>query len=288
MEKKTYESAFKTLDYPMKLKEIPLSAYHSFRLKMLSVEKLTTPKSNAIPVIVSLTSIPSRLSKLHITLRSILDQSRPPKKIVLWLNENHQSLIPKSLRELESEVFEIRFTPLTCSHKKLVHSLVLFPTEHIVTSDDDFIYDKKWLESLYEAHQKNPNSIIAHQVRQITYDSDKNLLDYKNWKYKNPENSKVNLAIGAGGVWYPPQSLHPTVIDTELFLKLAPKADDLWFKAMSLLQNTEVLPSGNPPKHLIPVFGTQKVSLKKDNVDGNLNVSQWNNLATYFNLEISE
>lgn len=271
----------------MKLKEIPLSAYHSFRLKMLSVKQLITPKENAIPVIVSLTSIPSRLEKLHITLRSILDQSRPPQKIVLWLNENHQSLIPKSLKELESEVFEIRFTSLTCSHKKLIHTLELYPEDHIVTSDDDFIYDKKWLESLYEAHLKNPRSVVAHQVRQITYDSDKNLLDYKNWKYKNPSNIKANLAIGAGGIWYPPKSLHPKATDIELFLKLTPKADDLWFKAMSLLQQTDVLPSENPPKHLIPVFGTQKVSLKKDNVDGNLNVKQWNDLANYFNLDIT-
>ena len=94
------------------------------------------------------------------------------------------------------------------------------------------------------------------------------------------------MAIGAGGILYPPKSLNPIVTDVELFLKLAPKADDLWFKAMSLIDGVQVFQSKNPPKRLIPLIGTQKISLKKENVDKDLNLKQWEQLTDYFNLEM--
>ena len=270
----------------MKIKEIPLSIYHSLKLKSLKLNDLKTPKEDSLPVIVSLTSIPSRLKKVNLTIRSILNQVNPPKKIVLWLNEADKTVIPKSLSDLEGPRFEIRYTPLFCSHKKLIHTLKAFPEDIIVTCDDDFIYDKNWLVSLYEDHLENPKNIIAHHTRQIQYDDHKKLLPYKQWNFNNPKKDKAILAIGAGGILYPPKSLNPIVTDVELFLKLAPKADDLWFKAMSLINGVQVLQSKNPPKRLIPLIGTQKISLKKENVDKDLNLKQWQQLADHFNLEL--
>lgn len=270
----------------MKLKEFPASFYQTLKLKSLKAERLRTATKNSVPVIVSLTSIPSRLKKVHITIRSILSQSKPPKKIILWLNENDKNSIPKSLRILEGNVFEIRFTPLTCSHKKLVHTLESYPNDIIVTCDDDFIYDHHWLEKLYATHLENPKCIVANHTRQIQFDENHNLLDYKKWTFKNPERKKAMLAIGAGGVLYPAHSLSPITTDIKLALELAPKADDLWFKAMSLLQGTQVIQAPNSPKTLLPVAGTQKISLKKENVDKNRNVVQWQKLTDYFNLDI--
>lgn len=86
---------------------------------------------------------------------------------------------------------------------------------------------------------------------------------------------------------YPPKSLPEITINYDLAIELAPKADDLWFKAMALLNNTEVRQSANVPKNLIPIFGTQKISLKKENVDKNMNVLQWESLTKYFNLKLS-
>jgi hypothetical protein len=269
----------------MKLKEIPLSIYFELRLKLLNTEKLKTTKQDQLPVIVSLTSIPSRLKKVHITIKSVLDQVQKPKKIILWLNEADKNHVPKSLTKLEGDIFNIKYTPLTCSHKKLIHTLELYPEAIIVTCDDDFIYDKKWLENLYDSYLLHPKNIIANQIRQIQYYNNK-LLSYKYWNLKDPEQNKTILAIGAGGILYPPNALSPLASDSQLFLKLAPKADDLWFKAMALLQGTTVIQTKNPPKRLIPIMGTQMISLKKENVDQNKNVSQWEALTEYFNLEL--
>ena len=45
---------------------------------------------------------------------------------------------------------------------------------------------------------------------------------------------------------YPPGSLHKDVTNIELFTKLAPKADDIWFWAMGVLHGTDfaVVPNG--------------------------------------------
>ena len=66
-------------------------------------------KTNTIPVIVSLTTIESRLKKVHITLRSVMNQSKKPEKIILWINDNDKNKIPKSLNILAGDLLEIKF-----------------------------------------------------------------------------------------------------------------------------------------------------------------------------------
>ena len=270
----------------MKLKEYPISFFNTWLLKSKSSKILRERKSDFLPVIISFTTIKSRLNKVEITVRSLLNQSKQPEFIFLWLNENDKDSIPSSLKKLEGEVFKIFFTNRTSSHRKLIHTLERFPEKIVITCDDDFIYDFHWLEKLYNEHTHFPNSIIGNQTRQIKYDKEGNLLDYKFW-VNNDRNKPENLlAIGAAGILYPPKSLAEIAINYDLALELAPKADDLWFKAMALLNNTEVRQSSNVPKNLIPIFGTQKVSLKKENVDKNMNVIQWQKLSQYFNLKL--
>ncbi|WP_025742990.1 hypothetical protein [Aquimarina pacifica] len=272
----------------MKLKELPKSLYHTLRLKSLSSTTLSSYSEESVPVIVSLTTIPSRINKVDITIRSILMQTKRPKKVVLWLPESLRGKIPKSLDLLQQGVFEIKFSHLTCSHKKLIHSLQEYPDDVIVTCDDDFIYNQNWLDFLYNQHIKYPKSIVANQARMIRYSKEGDLLPYKNWIYDKDKGAsdKSILPIGANGVLYPPGALHKDVFDENLFFKLAPKADDLWFKAMALLQHTESRLSDKIPPIPIPIMGTQKVSLKKENIDKGKNVIQWKALQDYFNLKL--
>ncbi|MGO3707621.1 MAG: glycosyl transferase [Mesonia hippocampi] len=270
----------------MKLKELPKSLYHHIKLKTLPNAELSCPASERLPVIVSLTSISTRLHAVDITIRSILGSAKKPKKIILWLNEQDKQNIPPNLAKLENDIFSIRFTPLFCSHKKLIHTLAEFPSSTIITCDDDSIYHPKWLENLYRTHIEFPKHIIANQIRQIKYTPDGKIAPYKTWKVENPKDTKRILAIGAGGVLYPPNALSPIVQDKELFLKLTPKADDLWFKAMALLQGTPVMKNKYPSPWLLPIIGTQKVSLKKENVDFDKNSVQWEQLSNYFNFNL--
>ncbi|HDZ05575.1 hypothetical protein LCGC14_0067210 [marine sediment metagenome] len=270
----------------MKLKEIPVSIYNSAKLLANSAKRMTTSKKEEIPVIVSLTSIPSRLSTLHLTIRSILNQEVRPKKIVLWLHHSLKSEIPQKLATLESDLFEIMYSDMTCSHRKLIHSLKLFPNDIIITCDDDMMYRTNWLGLLYKEHKLHPDNIIANQTRYIRYTNDGELLSYRNWVVDKELafNTAAVIPIGAEGVLYPPKALSVNVTNSKLFLELAPKADDLWFKAMALLNGTNAILAKNRAQSPIPIIGSQKQSLKKSNIGGDKNKTQWTAISEHFNI----
>ncbi len=213
-------------------------------------------------------------------------QDRTPKKIVLWLNNDLRNKLPHNLVSLQSAFFEICFSDLTSSHRKLIHSIEKYPNEVIVTCDDDMIYRKNWLRLLYEEHLKNPKDIIGNCTITIKHDDVGNPLPYKLWRYpdENEPNLRATVAIGAWGILYPPNSLSKQAIDSDLFMRLTPTADDLWFKAMALVNGTITSQAETTPKEPIPIIGSQKVALKKDNITQEKNTVIWEELNNHFNL----
>lgn len=273
----------------MKLKEYIPAMKAAYKLKRISLQTLKAKTDKCLPIIVTLTSIPSRLGIIDLTIRSLLNQTNKPQKILLWLNEDLRHQIPKKLTELEGDIFEIRYQKeLTCSHRKLIYSLLEFPETTLVTCDDDLIYSQSWLESLHKEHQQHPNSVIANECRMISYDTDGELLPYKQWKMQKDTNiaDQKLLPIGYGGVLYPAHALHPDATNQELFLTLTPKADDLWFKMMSFLQGTEVRRASKPSPKPTPIAGSQKISLKKTNVRQDGNREQWQALCNHYNVKL--
>ena len=268
------------------VKELPLYILYRIKLGAIPRSKLIDTSKPELPVIVSFTSIESRLPYVHLVVRSLLTQSHRPEKVILWLNEELKSKVPNSLSRLVSDVFEIRYTELHSSHKKLVPSLKAFPDRVIVTCDDDLMYRKNWLHLLYRNHMASPDNIIGNTTLHINYDQQGQVIPSKQWKY--PESGEVNkravVAIGAWGVLYPPGSLHPSATDAELFMKIAPYSDDFWFKAMSLLHGKMAIQASEIPKEPIPIAGTQKVSLKHINLGQKKNDDQWQALDAHFGL----
>ncbi|MBC2839960.1 hypothetical protein [Robiginitalea sp. SC105] len=271
----------------MKVKEIPKSLYQSFRLRKLPADALKQAREQGTPLLVSLTSIPERIGSVDLVIRSLLVQEALPLKILLWLPESLRGRVPESLAILEHERFEISFSPLTCPHKKLIHTLERFPDLPVVTCDDDLMYPKNWLKKLYETHRKYPEDIVGHQVRYIRYGADGTPLPYADWVLPagGGTNPRACLAIGAGGVLYPPGSLDSRVQDRETFLKLSPRADDLWFKMMALLAGTRVRQTLEQSPEPVPIIGSQKTSLKKTNINQDKNRSQWLALTGHFGVE---
>lgn len=273
----------------MKLKEWWPSWCEARRLERLPLSDLTVQRSNTLPVIVSLTSIPSRLHVLPITVRSLLSQTQGPKKILLWLHHSLAQTLPRTLTELQSDIFEIRYVDLTCSHRKLIHTLQAFPDQLVVTCDDDLMYAPDWLAQLYGQHLLHPKAIMANECRQITCDENGDLLPYKKWPRLShgASSDRILLPIGYAGVVYPSNALDDQVADVELFMKLAPKADDLWFRAMAYLKGTAVMHTGQPYTKAKPIIGSQKVSLLKTNVRQDGNRLQWQALCQHFDLNSS-
>jgi len=272
----------------MKVKELPLAIARTLGLRSKPVSKLVSSAKREVPVVISLTTIESRLASVDLVIRSLMDQTVRPHKILLWINENSEGHVPQKLARLQNTLFEIRYTPLEVSHKKLIHSLALYPDVAIITCDDDLMYRKTWLAKLYESSLQYPNTILSNQTRAIRFNGKGQFLPYAEW----PVNSQAEkdprkvLTIGAEGVLYPPHSLDSRYADEALFMQLAPKADDLWFKCMSLLKGTPCKLAEDRPKNAVPIMGSQKISLKNVNIKKDFNSKQWADLVAHFKLDL--
>lgn len=276
-----------TLLYTMKLSELPRSLYHSARLLLQSPEQLQRQATGTLPVIVTLTSIPSRMQMLPVTIRSLLAQDRTPEKIVLWIHESHKGKLPAALARLQGAVFEIRYSPYTFSHRKLIHSLAEFPDKILITCDDDHLYPPSALRLLYEQHVLFPDVVIGNRCREIFYDNDGRLLPYLQWPFvqKALIDKRLLMPVGAFLVLYPPHILSEEATNVALFTTLSPKSDDLWFKACTLLNHKLSIVSPNPSPNPIPVVGTQYIALKHLNNKKDHKRTQWERIAAHFAFE---
>jgi len=267
-------------------KELPVSLAYSALLSAIPLSYFQKAEKPEVDAVVSLTSIPSRMNTLHLVIRSLLHQTVRPRKIVLWLHQELTGVLPRRLSKLCSELFEIRFSPYTSSHRKLVHSLEEFPDSVIVTCDDDLMYRRNWLELLWDEHQRKPDKIIGNHTVHINHHHSGAPLPFRKWKYPAPDqiNPMAVVPIGAWGILYPPHSLSHQTTNHGLYMELAPRADDLWFKAMAVLAGTESVQARNPPAEPIPIGGTQREALKNENLKQDKNTVQWNALCRHFDL----
>ncbi|MBD5357564.1 MAG: glycosyltransferase [Bacteroides sp.] len=207
-------------------------------------------KSDGEQVIVSLTSYPAAIGFAAPAIKSILEGSVLPDKIVLYLlfSQFKEGEIPEELFTLEKQtpIFEIRDCERDLrSYLKLVPALKDFPDSVIVTIDDDEYYHKNFLKDLLKIHRIFPNDIIAHRVKKIDLNS-----PYSKWKkykwhnffLKRHHPRYKNLQTGVGGVLYPPHSLKKDMMDPDLFTKLAPTTDDFWFWAAAVANGRKIVP----------------------------------------------
>lgn len=210
---------------------------------------ITNKKRNPC-LIVSLTSYPERMYDIHYCLYSLLTQTVKPDEIILWLSKeefpNLEKDVPKKVIQLKNYGLTIKWVDENLkSYKKLVYALEEYPEDIIVTADDDSFYPKDWLEKLYNEY--DGLNILAHRVHKIKYKN--GIIDsYNKWKYCviNNELSFLNFFTGVGGVLYPPNSLYKDVLNRDLFKKLAPDSDDIWFWAMAVLNNKKIKVVKNP------------------------------------------
>ena len=247
-----------------------------------------SPPAQAAPnVIVALTSFPARASRVHHAIRSILDQELQAERVVLYLAEDQfpGRRLPRGLTSLRESCLDVRFVADMRSYKKLLPALVDFPSSTIVTADDDVLYPRTWLSDLYRVHSTHPRDIVAHRATRMTYSSPRAFASYAEWPNADASGDPhLTFATGSGGILYPPGSLSPSVLDYGLAEKLAPTADDIWFKAMGLLNETGTRKVSNERVDFPSVLGTQRVSLRELNVGSGRNVAQATAVWDHFNL----
>ena len=236
-------------------------------------------KKRSPEIIVSLTSFPPRMYDIHYALFSLLTQTLKPDKIILWLGEekfpNKLNDLPDTVLRLQNLGLTIKFVPDLRSYTKLIYSLKEFPDDIIVTADDDIFYPSDWLEKLYNGYlADNGQNIIVHRAHKIKIKDDI-LISYNKWDMEIDDNtaSFSNFLTGVGGVLYPPHSLHQDVNNKDLFQRLSPTADDIWFWAMALLNNKKIKVIKNPINKLCNVNVDRQLGINNEETLSNLNVS---------------
>ncbi len=220
--------------------------------------------------IVSLTSYPARIYDIHYCIYSLLIQSLKPNKIILWLGEeqfpNRDKDLPKKLLEFTKYGLTIKYTKDIKQFKKLLPSLKEYPNAIIVTADDDIFYPQNWLEKLYNEYENNKDCVVCHRAHKIKIEN-KKILPYNNWErcIVEKEPSFYNFFTGAGGVLYPPNSLYKDALNADVFTKINPKSDDVWFWSMAVLNGTKIkIVDDEPFRNLLYVNPEREIGLNED------------------------
>ena len=265
------------------LKVSSIRCYKNINIKSLGVDSTSD-------VIVSLTSFPARIDLVYLSIRSILNQTKKPKKIVLWLAEEQfplgEETLPNSLLELKPLGLEIEFCDDIKAHKKYYYAFQKYPDNLIVTIDDDVIYPTDLINTLLENHKKHPNSVIANRTRFMKIENN-SFIPYRQWEINrlcNGKPSKKIFSTGVGGVLYKPNFFSTTIFDIDGMKKTNCVGDDIWLKAGQIVNNVPVVFTNFYYKQFIEIPESQKESLFSNNVFENDNDRQLKEVFDYFGI----
>lgn len=236
-------------------------------------------------IIISLTSYPPRFSSIGLVLKSLLLQTIKPDMIILWLGCGPEAITPE-MHSFETYGISFRYwLPNYGPHDKYFFALQEFCDDIVITVDDDAIYPPDLVTSLLEAHHLYPGCICARKVHKITWDEHKTIRPYQQWHKKYKKTllpSKDLVAIGVGGILYPPRSFSQMAFNPSLFSQLCPKQDDLWLKWMEMREGIDIVWAPNSLPDPPEAEGSQIVALNSFNVNGHGNDDAIAALSRYF------
>jgi hypothetical protein len=191
-------------------------------------------------LIVSLTTYGRRFYDVYLTVESIMRQTVKPNKIILWLaaDEFSGTELPVVLQKQQKRGLEIKYCKDVLSYKKLIPALKEHPAATIITIDDDNIYYFDLIEKLLSSYKANPGHIHCCNMHRMKLAGKNTLAKYNDWTrhYDGKDASLLNFPTGGGGVLYPPGCFDNEIFNEEVFMGICRHADDVWFKAMSLMK----------------------------------------------------
>ena len=231
------EDAAKKKEVAKQIEQLPLGMLHR--------------NNDESDIIVSLTSYGHRLEDVApYAIYTMFCQTRMPNRIVLWLDNEHwnDDNLPPLIKRLQKSGLEVYYCEDIKSYKKLIPSLKMFPNNPIVVIDDDSYYDKDLVKWLVEAYEHSDKRTVFATCAKIPEKRNGRYIPYAEWKNDQyaDENTEVSL-IGCGGGIYPPGIFDEEILKDEVFMKLAPTADDLWFWVQEMRNGISV--------RLTPKFG---------------------------------
>ena len=243
----------------------------------------------------SLTSYSYRVTDaLPYALYSIISQTIKPKKIVVYLdnvNWNNENL-PSILKKLRNIGVDFRFCEDLKSYKKLIPTLIDFPDNPIITLDDDFYYNTNYHEWMRCAYDKSDKKTVLGQWGCIPEKNNGKYIPYNEWKDIKYLQEGDEISFFGCCCCYPPHIFDSEILKKEVFMKLCPTADDIWFWVMEKrlgIKTKLIEPCGyglNTLVNRIEEYDlSQKGTLMYQNVANGKNNKQLLDLLTYYNLQ---
>lgn len=254
-------------------------------------ECFIAPKSNnATTITASLTTFPARIKEVKYAIKSIMLQTTPPDRVVLWLAESQfpEKQVPENLTPFIGHGLEVRFCEDLRSHKKYYYALQeQQPNELVVTFDDDIIYHPHSIERLLEQHAKYPDCIVCNSAHIITFAADGNVNDYHKWGTTSDGMAQPSMILSpltGSGCMYPYGMLPLEAFDKERIKTLALSADDLWICFMSKIANCKICVPEKVARTFSVVSESQTVHLGQVNCIGDGNNQVMKNLRLNFSV----
>lgn len=237
-------------------------------------------------VVVSMTTFPARLGAARVAGQSILRQCEASRAgfVIVLSAEQFAEGVPKELADFQDRGVEVIFDPGDIrSYKKLIPVLDLGLSRPVITADDDVVYPDGWLATLMSAHRAAPATIWGTRGTEISWNGVE-AAPYVEWAAATINSPCSNVFLtGMGGILYPAGSLHMHSTDRALAQRLCPTADDIWFKAMSLLEGSEVRRLASTTEYP-SIRPAQNYSLRRENVGLGANDVQFSAVMNYFGL----
>ena len=214
------------------------------------------------PLVVSLTSYHARFDTLAPTLRALLRQTVQPDRVILWLDQGDLHRLPPEIRDLAG--LEVQVCPDWRSYKKIVPTLMAHPDAFVATADDDLYYPADWLERLVVAAAGGAR-IACLRAHRVVMEGDRPA-GYEAWEHNigAPEAGPLVFPTGVSGAIYAPGVFHPDVTRDDLFLRLAPGADDIWLYWMHRMAGSRPAKIGGRAR-ILEWDGSQAVNLRAVN-----------------------
>lgn len=244
------------------------------------------------PLIISMTTIPSRLINIDSTLVSILGQSVSPDEIVISLpleskreaQEGDPYKIPDFIEKLSENNKNIKITVLRCEKDygpltKLLPCLKREKDKHlprteealILTIDDDKIYDKNMIKYMIEGWRRSPKCVIARKgsvLKKINkgsqaYRQNKAMWDKRDGivenlviGYRIKQDTPISVVFGTSGVLYRPSQFKMDFFDFK-FKKGSPSffhVDDIFISGYLGLKKIRKKAITFPPTKFIQMM----------------------------------
>lgn len=217
-------------------------ALHIRSLEYYTKRYMLKPDSEKADITVSLSTIPGRIENIYPALKSLMDQTMPPRRIYLAIppfsiREQKAYTIPAELANCEAlKIIDAQkdWGPATKLIPALRHPSTK-PDNIILTADDDNIYPAEFVKTFWQYSQKLPDAALSLRGAAMS-----RTLHWKDCRaFKGTEISQpaaVEIITGCGGIMVKPQFFAAEFFDYGNAPAEAFFVDDIWI-------------SGNLAKH---------------------------------------